>query len=121
MSERINRPPEDLGESRAVARRDFLQGTLLAAASSLSGPLTTALALPANAAQPAAQDRPGYYPPLLNGLRGSQPGSFEAAHALRDGAAVAAAGDTGETYDLVVVGAGISGLSAAHFFRARAG
>ena len=113
MTERKNSPTEDLGESRPIARRDFLQGTLVGAASALSGPVLTALAPPANAAVPAAQDRPGYYPPLLNGLRGSQPGSFEAAHALRDGAPVAAAGDTGESYDLVVVGAGISGLSAA--------
>jgi spermidine dehydrogenase len=121
MSERSSSQPEDLGESRPIARRDFLQGAMVAAASSLSGPLTTALALPAHAALPAAQDRPGYYPPLLNGLRGSQPGSFEAAHALRDGTAVAASSDTGESYDLIVVGAGISGLSAAHFFRGRAG
>ncbi|HEY6341850.1 MAG TPA: NAD(P)-binding protein [Bryobacteraceae bacterium] len=29
--------------------------------------------------------------------------------------------DTQEEYDLIVVGAGISGLAAAHFFRAKAG
>jgi spermidine dehydrogenase len=110
----------DLGESRPIPRRDLLQGALVGAASSLSGPLLAALAVPASAAAPAAQDRPGYYPPLLNGLRGSQPGSFEAAHALRDGGGVGAASDTGESYELVVVGAGISGLSAAQFFRGRA-
>jgi len=53
-------------------------------------------------------------------MRGSHPGSFEAAHALRDGASMGRAVDTGESYDLVVVGAGISGLAAAQFFRARA-
>ncbi len=37
------------------------------------------------AAAPWPQDQPGYYPPVLNGLRGSHPGSFETAHALRDG------------------------------------
>ena len=67
----------------------------------------------------AAQDRPGYYPPLLTGMRGSHPGSFEAAHALRDGAKHDAGIETGETYDLIVVGGGISGLAAAHFFRAQ--
>jgi spermidine dehydrogenase len=72
------------------------------------------------AAATAGQDGPGYYPPLLTGMRGSHPGSFEAAHALRDGAQAPHGEDTGESYDLVVVGAGISGLAAAHFFRARA-
>jgi spermidine dehydrogenase len=69
--------------------------------------------------QVAAQDAPGYYPPLLNGMRGSQPGSFEGAHALRDGDSAPHGVDTGESYDLIVVGAGISGLAAAQFFRAR--
>jgi spermidine dehydrogenase len=108
-----------LGENRPIARRDFLQGALLASASSMASPLLNALAVPGSAAALAAQDQPGYYPPLLNGLRGSQPGSFEAAHALRDGGGVGAAADSGESYDLIVVGAGISGLSAAHFFRSR--
>jgi spermidine dehydrogenase len=40
---------------------------------------------------------PGYYPPLLNGMRGSHPGSFESAHALRDGGGVSQGVDTGET------------------------
>src|ERR1700761_2914895 len=108
----------DLGEDRRIPRRDFLQGALVAAATTLAGPLLRAYAaeLPAGA---AAQDAPGYYPPLLNGLRGSHPGSFEDAHALRDGHPPGAATDTGESYDLIVVGGGISGLSAAHFFRAR--
>src|SRR6185436_15229139 len=52
--------------------------------------------------------------------RGSHPGSFEAAHALRDaGSLRAQATQTDEPFDLIVVGAGISGLAAAHFFRAR--
>jgi spermidine dehydrogenase len=57
-------------------------------------------------------------------MRGSQPGSFEVAHRLRDGAFWQTAGklrDTGESYDLVVVGGGISGLATAHFFREQAG
>jgi spermidine dehydrogenase len=68
----------------------------------------------------AAQDAVGYYPPLLTGMRGSHPGSFEDAHALRDGHTWPAATDTGEEYDLIVVGGGISGLAAAHFYRAQA-
>jgi spermidine dehydrogenase len=67
----------------------------------------------------AAQDAPGYYPPLLTGMRGSHPGSFEGAHALRDGETWPAPTDTAEQYDLIVVGGGISGLAAAHFYRAQ--
>jgi spermidine dehydrogenase len=110
----------DLGESRPIPRRDFLQGMLIGAASALTGPLLSAPTAGAETTS-AAQDAPGYYPPALTGLRGSHPGSFEAAHALRDGAAAQSGTDLGETYDLVVVGGGISGLAAAHFFRARAG
>ena len=72
---------DDLGESRQIPRRDFLQGALVAAATTLSGSLLRAYASDAVEAQNAA----GYYPPALTGLRGSHPGSFEEAHALRDG------------------------------------
>jgi spermidine dehydrogenase len=123
-------PDRNLGEDRSIPRRDFLQGALAAAATTLAGPLLEAYA--ADTAAPgntssvravpggfAAQEAAGYYPPALTGLRGSQPGSFESAHDLRDGLQPGSSTDTGESYDLVVVGAGISGLSAAHFFRAR--
>ena len=109
----------NLGEDRRIPRRDFLQGALVAAASTLTGGLSRAYA--SEPADIAAQDRFGYYPPLLTGMRGSHPGSFENAHALRDGHAFAAAADGGESYDLVVVGGGISGLSAAYFYRAKTG
>jgi len=77
---------------------------------------------PARAADAAAVDTPApqSYPPGRGGLRGSHVGSFEAAHRLRDGSpfdlsqAVLA-----ERHDLIVVGAGISGLSAAYFYRQR--
>ena len=64
-------------------------------------------------AETLAQNHPGYYPPTRLGMRGSHPGSFEAAHALRDGDfwnSAAGSQDTGEAFDLVVVGGGISGL-----------
>src|SRR6266567_3125609 len=63
---------------------------------------------------------PNYYPPALTGLRGSHVGAFEVAHSIRDGDFREKAGnpgDTAESFDLVIVGGGISGLSAAHFFR----
>jgi spermidine dehydrogenase len=77
-------PDPVLGMDQPISRRDFLHDAAL---------LTTMAAAPWFAAMPAAaqssplaaQDMPGYYPPLLNGLRGSHPGSFETAHALRDG------------------------------------
>ena len=119
-----DKPPPDrrLGEDRAIPRRDFLQGALVGAATALCGPLLRAHADEAMlAAGSAPQDQPDYYPPILTGMRGSHPGSFEAAHALRDGRDAGPGSDTGESYDLIIVGGGISGLSAAHFFRARHG
>jgi spermidine dehydrogenase len=109
---------KELGMHRRIARRDFLQGTAVGVGGLLAGAFTPELL----AAASAAQDVPGYYPPTLLGMRGGHPGSFEAAHALRDANAIATSSmrDTGETYDLIVVGAGISGLAAAHFFHAGA-
>jgi len=116
MTDRKSSRDHDLGMDRPIERRDFLGGTLIGAAALAAG-LGPACG---SASDVAPQDRPGYYPPWLNGLRGSHPGSFEAAHRLRDGDFWAAAGKTPaprEAYDLVVVGGGISGLSAAYFFR----
>ncbi|HEY2658645.1 MAG TPA: FAD/NAD(P)-binding protein [Caulobacteraceae bacterium] len=114
--------PKDkaLGLDRPIARRDFLNGVAITVGSLGAGALGVGSAL-AQAGQAWPQDQPGYDPPVLTGLRGSHPGSFEAAHALRDGDFWQGAGaplDSGEHYDLIVVGAGISGLSAAHFYRA---
>jgi spermidine dehydrogenase len=96
-----------LGMNRRITRRDFLDG----------------LALTVGAAMARGQSGPnstGAYPPALTGLRGNHPGSFEVAHAVRDNTFWKTAPmpqDTGEVYDLVVVGGGISGLAAAYFFR----
>jgi spermidine dehydrogenase len=107
-----------LGMDQPITRRDFLNGIAVGAAAAASGPLLAA-AQSAAELSPAAQDALGYYPPLLTGLRGNHPGSFEDAHALRDGKPTPTATDTGEEYDLIVVGAGLSGLAAAHFYRAQ--
>ncbi len=103
-----------LGMNRPIQRRDFLNGVAVTAIG-----LATAQAHAAVASAP--QDGAGYYPPFLTGMRGSHPGSFEVAHSLRDGSfwATAPAPVPGEdSYDLVIVGGGISGLAAAHFYRA---
>jgi spermidine dehydrogenase len=105
-----------------ITRRDFLNGAALVVGGAASGALLPRFVAAAVAEEAAAQDVAGYYPPALTGLRGDHQGSFETAHALRDGdfwrdaGAIAA---TGEDYDLVVVGGGISGLAAAHFYRAK--
>ena len=113
-----NKRERELGMDRAIDRRDFLNGMAIGAAGLSSG-VVPAASKPAP--QIAPQDKTGYYPPTLHGLRGSHPGSFETAHSLRDGTFWAHAEkpeDEPAVYDLVVVGGGISGLSAAHFFRA---
>ncbi|HME38219.1 MAG TPA: NAD(P)-binding protein [Steroidobacteraceae bacterium] len=110
-----------LGMDQPITRRDFLNGMAIGAATAASAPLLAASLTDPNAQlPPAAQDAVGYYPPLLTGMRGSHPGSFEDAHALRDGHTWPTATDTGEEYDLIVVGAGLSGLAAAHYYRAHA-
>jgi len=65
----------------------------------------------------------GYYPPALTGLRGSHPGANTHAHNLAWQASheVGPSRDTGEAYDLVIVGAGLSGLASAYFYRERFG
>jgi spermidine dehydrogenase len=111
----------DLGMDRAITRRDFLNGVTVAiGASMLSGSVIEDFDLP----QVAVEKAPNYYPPGLSGMRGSHVGSFETAHDLAmNGKSwdAGAAADTGESYELVVVGAGLSGLAAAWFFRKAAG
>ncbi len=111
-----------LGMGRSITRRDFIDGIAVTAAVAASAPVLAAI--DPGEASTAPQDRPDYYPPSLTGMRGSHPGSFEAAHALRDGTFPKSGAnpiDTGEHYDLIVVGGGISGLAAAYFYRARTG
>ena len=111
----------ELGMPCPITRRDFLNGVAIGAGGLL-------VADPALAALVAEETAPGraavYYPPALTGMRGNHDGTFTYAHQLRDGKrwdSLGAAAKSGESYDLVVVGGGISGLAAAHFYRKSAG
>ncbi|MGA2644356.1 MAG: NAD(P)-binding protein [Candidatus Sulfotelmatobacter sp.] len=120
----------ELGMRCPISRRDFLNGAVvgiggvLASHSALAALAPSEFALQTNAVPFAPETAADYYPPALTGMRGNHDGTFTYAHRLRDGQAWDADGgpqSTAETYDLVVVGGGISGLAAAYFFRQSAG
>lgn len=127
----MNKPDDDkkLGMACPIDRRDFLNGVAMTIGASLlpfeellgqdSGPDSSAQEY--FLSKGITQQDPRYYPPALMGMRGSHPGSFEAAHALRDRNETKNATDSDEHYDLVVVGGGISGLASAYFYRKSVG
>ena len=107
-----------LGMNEPISRRDFLNGALLAGAGILiNGRMADAGSL--------ADDWNGYGG--VGDYRRSNGNTWEVmstAHAMRDGSferSVASAIDTGELYDLVSVGGGLSGLAAAVFFQKNKG
>ena len=99
-----------------ITRRDFINGTLMVAGASM---------LPFGATCQAVLDTldPLYYPPALTGLRGDNVGSYTNAHnrALAKKSYWGPTTELKEEYDLVVVGGGISGLSAAYFYQKKHG
>src|SRR5262245_24130234 len=95
---------------RRIPRRDFLNGVAMS---------VTALGLRRKSVNLLAQDSPAY-PPALTGLRGNTAAAVETFAAMERGAYrqfPAIDTDSREVYDLVIVGAGISGLAAAYFWR----
>jgi spermidine dehydrogenase len=120
-----------IGMRRKITRRDFLNGVSVGVGGAIVGTIgaskvfgTDTLLAAAALDELSPQDALGYYPPAKMGMRGNHDGSFTFAHLMRDGQpwnALGKANATGENYDLVVVGGGISGLAAAYFYRQRAG
>ena len=103
-----------------ITRRDFLNGVAVGADAGLFGPVQLFAQNEPAAATPEAASV--YYPPTRTGMRGSHEGSFEVAHALAwRGEKPAHYRALDEHYDLVIVGAGMSGLAAAWFYRKKMG
>lgn len=96
-----------------VTRRDFLNGTQIAIGASMVAPWSDLLA----ATGSKFDLGPDYYPPSKTGMRGSHDGAWETMHSRVAGRDFKTSKPE-EKYDLVIVGAGISGLSAARFYRA---
>jgi spermidine dehydrogenase len=95
-----------LGMRRSISRRDFLNGVAVGAGMALAD------------FPPVADGRPA------GGFRGQTDQGFAVMHALRDGRFWENAGPAqalDERYDLIVVGAGISGLASAFLYRQQAG
>ncbi|MEC9415021.1 MAG: FAD/NAD(P)-binding protein [Pseudomonadota bacterium] len=98
--------------SGKISRRDFLNGTQIAIGTSMLSPLRSVLGS-ADSEFSLADD---YYPPSLTGLRGSHDGSWEVMHSRVLGKEWSAT-PYEEKYDLAIVGAGISGLTAAYHYQ----
>lgn len=117
-----------LGLNQDITRRDFLNSTILASGGMLLNPVSPAQLLAQKASRlpdSASDDWTGY-----GGIgdyansNGNTTSVFEAGHRIRDGefeSFPANCAETGEVYDCVVVGGGISGLATALIFHRQAG
>jgi spermidine dehydrogenase len=107
---------ERLGMNRKIPRRDFLNG----AAIGITGAFGALNGIAANPRQPILADvNSENYPPLRSGLRGQYPlavEEFDSIHSGKYAQFSLTDADITEEYDLVIIGAGISGLSAAYFY-----
>jgi len=112
-----------LGMDEPISRRDFVDGVArtLSTATALSAmPALAFSAADDTAISEPVQQGPDVYPPGQTGLRGNHKGPFVISHQFAHQGITqwpVAKDQDNRVYDLVVVGAGLSGLSAAHFFR----
>ncbi len=118
LSGMASRYEKELGLHQDITRRDFIYGSSLVMGGVMAG-----------GAADAAEDGyafdvgPSWYGPGGVGdyatSHGNTPGVVAVAHDIRGGrfkSPLADASDSGELYDLVVVGGGFAGLAAAHHF-----
>lgn len=140
VSNKASAPKEiNIERETNIQRRDFLNGVALGIAASLApsallfgktpagkmdksenlkAPNTLNTSENLSALTQAIFHEDVSYPPSLLGLRGSDNASYAYAHLLRDGEKFDFKGiEPSAEYDLVVVGAGISGLAAACLYK----
>src|ERR1700752_213599 len=95
----------ELGMTREITRRDFLNGVAIGTGATLLGGAIGSEQILAAAAfdELAPEKAPDYYPPSRTGIRGNHDGSFTFAHRMRDGESASSLGDaiaSGESYAL---------------------
>jgi len=123
--ERNSRDDRALGMNSEITRRDFLGSTLLASGAALLSANSPASLIAMQAPTNASFDWDGFSG--VGEYAGANGNTWEvltAGHKLRDATfekSLASARDTGEIFDCVVIGGGISGLAAALFFQRQAG
>lgn len=113
-----------------ITRRDFLNGSALLITSLATGTLTACgndtpkadtpkANTPKTTGTPPTVKTSSNYPPELTGLRGNHAGSYDVAHemAWKKVQFDVSGESVSEMVDLVVVGAGISGLASAYFIK----
>jgi spermidine dehydrogenase len=103
---------EALGLNTPIPRRDFLNGTLLSVGSLAAAGLSPL--------QQVAHARGSTPQPRKSSWGGNSQDAFDAGHAVRDGLyddRNITAEDTGEFFDLLIVGGGFSGLASAYYFK----
>jgi spermidine dehydrogenase len=114
----MNNRDRELGMGRPITRRDFFDGVALTVGGLLASSSTEgAVRAGADGSPLKTSAIDSGYPPGLTGIRGQNQSAVDVAHSMRDGKVFDTGEDTGEIYDLVVVGAGLSGLAAAYYFR----
>ncbi len=106
-----------LGMDRPITRRDFFDGIAMT-----MGGVAALSVFGAGRAHAFTPKSDAAYPPRSNGLQGQTDAAQGVMHGIRDGTlSVGGVAESGESYDLVVVGGGISGLAAAFLYRQQAG